>query len=201
MDAPDSPGRLLSAAKTLFAERGYEQTSTAVIARKAGTSESQLVRHFGGKRGLLAAVFDEGWVRLHDRIGKKVQSTTDPVNAIETVLATVIESFHRDRELAFLFLFEGRRVRDAGHLELSPGYQAFVEFFGKLIKSAQKAGAVAPGLSTAALTSALIGAAEGMIRDELIAKMSGRPQPFTRTQVTKVFSRLLRSMADDRQAR
>ena len=38
--------RLLASGKTLFARLGYEQTSTAAIAREAFTSESQLVRHF-----------------------------------------------------------------------------------------------------------------------------------------------------------
>jgi AcrR family transcriptional regulator len=200
-DSDDSPQRrLLAAAKALFAERGYEQTSTAILARTAGTSESQLVRHFGGKRGLLAAVFDHGWAVLNQRIGKKLHPGNDPVTEIETVLSIVIDSFQRDRELAYLFLFEGRRVREAGHLELSEGYQAFVEFLRKLIKAAQKAGVIAPRLSAAALASALIGAAEGMIRDEFIARMAGKPQPFTRAQVTKVFRRLLRSMADDDQA-
>src|SRR5258706_2111308 len=51
--------RLLASGKTLFARLGYEQTSTAAIAREALTSESQLVRHFEGKAGLLAAIFDE----------------------------------------------------------------------------------------------------------------------------------------------
>ena len=40
-----SRSRLLAAGKTLFARHGYEQASTAAIAREAGTSESQLVRY------------------------------------------------------------------------------------------------------------------------------------------------------------
>ena len=48
-----SRSRLLNAGKSLFARNGYEQTSTAAIAREAGSSESQLIRYFGGKAGLL----------------------------------------------------------------------------------------------------------------------------------------------------
>src|SRR5690242_21901453 len=59
-----SHDRILMAAKRLFASRGYENTSTVAIARQAGTSESQLMKHFGSKEGLLEAVFDEGWGRL-----------------------------------------------------------------------------------------------------------------------------------------
>src|SRR5262249_320630 len=56
-----SRSRLLAAGKELFARHGYEQASTAAIARLAGTSESQLVRYFDGKAGLLQAIFNESW--------------------------------------------------------------------------------------------------------------------------------------------
>src|SRR5688572_7518797 len=48
-----SHDRILAAAKHLFATRGYESSSTVAIARAAGTSESQLMKHFGSKEGLL----------------------------------------------------------------------------------------------------------------------------------------------------
>ena len=48
----------LFSGKRLFARNGYENTSTVAIAREAGTSESQLMKHFGSKQGLLAAVLD-----------------------------------------------------------------------------------------------------------------------------------------------
>src|SRR5260370_8604282 len=60
--------RLLAASKSLFARFGYEQSSTAAIARQAGTSESQLVRYFEPKAGLLRAVFDASWIPLNDQV-------------------------------------------------------------------------------------------------------------------------------------
>src|SRR5512142_1487950 len=56
-----SHDRILAAAKRLFASQGYEATSTMAIARLAGTSESQMMKHFGSKEGLLEAILDEGW--------------------------------------------------------------------------------------------------------------------------------------------
>ncbi|HEX8798622.1 MAG TPA: helix-turn-helix domain-containing protein, partial [Terriglobales bacterium] len=63
-----SHDRILRAAKRLFAQNGYENTSTVAIAREAGTSESQLMKHFGSKQGLLVAIFDRGWTRMNERI-------------------------------------------------------------------------------------------------------------------------------------
>ena len=63
-----SHDRILRAAKLLFAENGYENTSTVAIARSAGTSESQLMKHFGSKQGLLIAILDLGWNGIIERI-------------------------------------------------------------------------------------------------------------------------------------
>lgn len=155
------------------------------------------MKHFGGKRGLLNAIFDEGWARLNAQIAKRVRRADDPVAGIETVLATIIEAFERDQHLAYLLLFEGRRIREPGlKLELSHGYEEFVRLLVGLIRQSQERELISHHLSTAALASAVMGAAEGMIRDRMIANMSGRPQPFSRNQVTKVFATVLRAMRE-----
>src|ERR687898_40350 len=75
--ALSSRDRLLKAAKRLFAAQGYEQTATSAIARAAGTSESQLMRYFGGKAGLLEALFDEAWVDLNTRVDRVLQAESE----------------------------------------------------------------------------------------------------------------------------
>jgi AcrR family transcriptional regulator len=47
--------RLLTAAEWLFAQRGFEGTSTRAITQAAGTSLSAVNYHFGSKEGLLRA--------------------------------------------------------------------------------------------------------------------------------------------------
>lgn len=51
-----SPDRILEAAATLFAERGYTGTTTISIAERAGVNEVTLFRRFGNKQGILAAL-------------------------------------------------------------------------------------------------------------------------------------------------
>jgi AcrR family transcriptional regulator len=52
---PDSRGRLQEAALTLFAEQGFDQTTTAEIAAAAGLTERTFFRHFADKREVLFA--------------------------------------------------------------------------------------------------------------------------------------------------
>jgi AcrR family transcriptional regulator len=50
---PDARGRLERAALALFAEHGYEATTVAEIADRAGLSKSTFFRHFTDKREVL----------------------------------------------------------------------------------------------------------------------------------------------------
>src|SRR5215210_5259925 len=91
-----SRGRLLAAGKTLFSRNGYEQTSTAAIAREAGSSESQLIRYFNGKAGLLEAVFNDSWGSLTELIQQQVAEAEHGRDAILRILSLMIEAFGRD---------------------------------------------------------------------------------------------------------
>src|SRR6202040_4073340 len=50
---PDSRGRLQEAALALYSERGFDQTTVADIAARAGLTERTFFRHFADKREVL----------------------------------------------------------------------------------------------------------------------------------------------------
>ena len=50
---PDSRGRLEGAALALYGERGFEKTTVAEIAQRAGLTERTFFRHFADKREVL----------------------------------------------------------------------------------------------------------------------------------------------------
>lgn len=174
MEPTSSRSRLLQAAKRLFAEQGYEQTATSAIARDAGTSESQLMRYFGGKVGLLDALFEEAWTELNGRVNAAVEAAGSGRDGIIEALQTVTVALARDPDLATLFLFEGRRLRgDEPRVRLSEGFQEFTETARGLVRKAQSARELDANLDSSAVTSALLGAAEGMIRDRVLARVGG----------------------------
>jgi AcrR family transcriptional regulator len=52
---PDGRERLVAAALQLFSEQGYDETTVAEIAERAGLTKSTFFRHFPDKRDLLSA--------------------------------------------------------------------------------------------------------------------------------------------------
>jgi AcrR family transcriptional regulator len=78
--------RLREAALELFAEHGFEATSTRAVAAAAGLSPALVTRHFGSKQGLRAAV-DE---YVLERIGEQLRDP-DSVDTGKGLMASLGE--------------------------------------------------------------------------------------------------------------
>lgn len=192
-DAPPHD-RLLLAAKGLFASQGYENATTVSIARLAGTSESQLMKHFGSKEGLLEAIFEEGWRDLNRRIGEALDELDSPVAKLDALVRTTTEAFESDPELRALMLLEGRRIRRGGRMVLlTEGYGEFIEKLDTVLGEMREAGALRPHLPIQAVRSALIGAFENLQRDLLLSARMGFPADFEAADMRDVFDVVARS--------
>src|SRR5262245_4990829 len=193
-DAP-SRDRLLSSAKRLFAAHGYEQTATSAIARNARTSESQLMRYFGGKIGLLDALFDDAWAGLNTKVRALIEAERDSRGALLDVAELTVQMLGRDTDLATLLLFEGRRVRGRhGRVRISAGYLAFATAVEELVRRAQTDKQIDPSLDPSAVTSGILGAVEAMIRDRWLAR-TGSSRIAAGREITAVLKAMLAGFA------
>jgi AcrR family transcriptional regulator len=78
--------QILEAALKLFAENGYNATSTSKVALLAGVSEGLVFRHFKSKEGLLNAVMEMGQERIIAMF-VKISDKQDP----KAILRGIIE--------------------------------------------------------------------------------------------------------------
>lgn len=186
--------RILRVAKTLFANRGYEHTSTSSIARQAGSSESQLMKHFGSKAGLLEAIFIQGWKTITAQARASIQPEQSPLQQIESVSAVTLLYLDRDVELKLLYLLEGRRIRREGQIvALTDGYLGFIQLIDTILKDCEIKGLLRAGLTAHAVRSAIIGMLEGMLRDRYLAERLGFPANFSPEQLRLALSLALDS--------
>jgi AcrR family transcriptional regulator len=82
---PDARGRMIRAAAELFMERGFDQTTTADIAKRAGVTERTFFRHFPDKREVL---FD-GSHELQDTVNETIASAPDDLSPLDAALAGI----------------------------------------------------------------------------------------------------------------
>jgi len=194
--------RILRVSKSLFANRGYEHTSTSAIARQAGTSESQLMKHFGNKAGLLEAIFIEGWTQITNDARAAIQDVTLPLLKLQTISGCVLRSLERDPELKLLLLLEGRRIRKEGQMvALTQGFLGFVELVDGVLYEMRDSNILRPELSPQAVRSALMGMLEGMLRDRFLADRLGFPADFNLQQLQEMLACVLGSFIANPQQR
>ena len=184
--------RILHAAKTLFSSNGYENTSTAAIARMAGSSESQLIKHFGGKEGVLEAIFDDGWARMREGLG--ALGNTAGREKLQAMMNLILSSLQEDAELKELMLLEGRRVRKEGHLVmLTQGFLDFVRGVDAVLEQMQSSGQLRRDISPDVARSALMGMIEGLLRDQMLAQRMNQRTGYSDAQLRQVFDLVMGS--------
>jgi AcrR family transcriptional regulator len=82
---PNARGRLAHAAMTLYAEQGFEQTSVAEIAARAGLTERTFFRHFADKREVLFYGMDMARELLEGAVADAPASAS-PMEAVGAAL-------------------------------------------------------------------------------------------------------------------
>jgi AcrR family transcriptional regulator len=96
---PDSRGRLEQAALALYAERGYENTTVAEIAARAGLTERTFFRHFADK----CEVLFWGAPMLEGLLVSAVEAAPEsaaPIDAIAAALEATGPLFQERRDSA-----------------------------------------------------------------------------------------------------
>jgi AcrR family transcriptional regulator len=187
-----SHDRILQAGRALFSEDGYENTTTSAIARRAGTSESQLIKHFNSKEGLLEGIFDQAWQRMAQGVQSVQQKEAPPLDRLRALTELMIAALESDKQMRTLMLLEGRRIRKHGHMVMmTRGFQQVLEVLDGILRELQYSGKLRPDLHPEAVRSALIGAFEGLLRDQLLAQRADFPAHYDGTELRAVFRAVL----------
>jgi AcrR family transcriptional regulator len=96
---PNARGRLEQAALELYSERGFEETTVAEIAKRAGLTERTFFRHFADKRevlfwgsGALQELFVNGVAHAPDSLA--------PIDAVAAAIEAADAPFSERREFS-----------------------------------------------------------------------------------------------------
>lgn len=109
---PDARGRLQQAALELCSKQGYEQTTLAEIAARAGLTERTFFRYFADKREVLFWGSGALQKALLDALAS-TPSSTAPLDAVAAAMEAVSPVFDRRRDSV-----RQRQVVIAAHAEL-----------------------------------------------------------------------------------
>ncbi len=191
-----SEERLLDAAKSLFAEQGYEATTVSQITKAAGTSYSQFLKYFSGKEELRAQILDHLWSQLNSAIVLAITSAPSGSERLMLALNMFVNFVENDPTFRAIFLLETVVIRGRNGISVNGGYGEFIRMIDNTFDAMKTAGELLPGTDAHALRSALIGSVEGMLRDRLLAEKGSNAAKFSQEQVRSVLSNFLGAHLD-----
>jgi len=103
---------ILDAATRLFAERGYVDTDTQLLADELHVGKGTLYRYFPSKRELFLAAVDRGMRKLCAHIDASIEPIEDPPERIAQVVHAYLGFFAEHPELVELLIHERSQFKD-----------------------------------------------------------------------------------------
>ncbi|WP_182084113.1 TetR/AcrR family transcriptional regulator [Aureimonas sp. ME7] len=168
----ETRAKLLTAARRVFAQKGYAATSMDDLTAEVGLTRGALYHHFGDKRGLLAAVVEEIDGEMAGRARRLGYRSADAFEALLTEGAAYIE-MALEPEVQRLVLLDGPAV--LGDPSLWPSQNSCLRATLEAVRALQADGVLKPVdaeaaarlLNGAALNAALWVAASAEPQDVL----------------------------------
>lgn len=135
---------ILSAARELFAERGYDGASIRAITARAGVNLGAVTYHFGTKERLYLAVVATATRPLLDRVTAAGADSIDPLDRIESVLRCAFGHFAEFRE-AGSFMLQELSLHRSLPLPMRTVMESNIRLVAELIRQGQEFGSIAAG--------------------------------------------------------
>ena len=134
--------RIEDAARALFAERGYDGTSTRELARRAGIASGTLFVYFPEKRDLLIHLFVSDLEAIGAEAFASAPSDGSVVDALMHVFGAYFDYYERSPGLGRVFAKELLFVEGAAAARVIAHNQVFYARLSEILAAGQRSGEV-----------------------------------------------------------
>jgi AcrR family transcriptional regulator len=103
---------ILDGAVQLFAECGYADADTQVLADRLGVGKGTIYRYFPSKRELFLAAADRAMRRMHEYIDRAITGIEDPLDRIARAIRAYLEFVAEHPEFVELLIQERAQFKE-----------------------------------------------------------------------------------------
>ncbi len=114
----ESRSRILQAATTLFAAKGFDGTGVNEIADAAGLNKRMIYHYFGSKEGLYVEVLRDSYRRLLDMEREVGETGLPPLNKVKAYIRRYFYFLAQNEEFVKLLQWESLQAHRFSHLVL-----------------------------------------------------------------------------------
>ena len=166
----DLRNALIQAGLDLLAEGGVQELDLRKVARRAGVSHAAPYRHFADKQALIAAINEEGFHLLAERIRSTLREVSD--EPVEQLLGVALAYVRFAKENPWLMreMFSGFTIERETFESLHTASKSVYRLYAEVIRRGQESGKIVDGDPTAlagVLWSVLHGLAMLIIENQM----------------------------------
>jgi AcrR family transcriptional regulator len=103
---------ILETAAKLFAQHGYSETDTQLLADQLGVGKGTLYRYFPSKRDLFLAAADRVMVKLREHVDASIVGVADPLDQIAVAIRAYLAFFAAQPGFVELLIQERAQFKD-----------------------------------------------------------------------------------------
>jgi AcrR family transcriptional regulator len=164
-ESAETRERILSAARSCFAEFGYASTTNREIGGRAGLTAGAIYHYFDSKVQLFAAVTEQVVTRIFDEFEEVIVSSPRFVERVRALLDVAVVLHRDDASLArFSTIYPVELLR---HQELAAQipvdlWDRGISFFARLAEEAIENGELAPDVAATDVANMLLAVTTGL---------------------------------------
>ena len=131
---------ILDVAEKLFAQFGYDPTSTREIADKSGVNVAMISYYYGSKENLLKAIIERYGEVVLSRLSAVYDKNADPVDRLKTIFRTYLDySFSHPEPIVIAHREMGLNVRPEMQDSIHQVYSHVESLVAEILHDGQKA--------------------------------------------------------------
>jgi AcrR family transcriptional regulator len=151
---------ILDAARTLFAEKGFDGTSISDIAGSVGVADGAIYRHFASKRALLFEVIRAFYEPVIDLASETVTGIPDVRGRLRYLIWLQLRAFAEEPDVCRFIIAEARPMHDYYESEVADLNRRWTSLLVEVIKDGQSDGTFRPDVPATMIRDLVYGGIE-----------------------------------------
>ncbi len=169
---PTTTSRILDAAAGLFAERGYNGTTTRSIAERAGVNEVTIFRRFETKRGILAALAESWATNMAGFAVGRLPEPTDTAGTLAALARLEVAQSSQIGAAALRLVLDARTTPEVGEI-MGGGPSANFAGLVEYLAERQEAGDLRADLDARVMAEAFFALTSQLVMSRQVVDAAG----------------------------
>ncbi len=185
----DKGRRILDAAISVFAEKGFFNATVSEVARRAGVADGTIYLYFKGKDDLLIRLFEEIMARINERLRSAIAEADTAPEKLRAIVLAQAELVESEPAFAEVICVELRQSSKFMKEYENPGFKAYLKLIADVVREGQESGAFERRGDPQILARALFGALDELHLSWLLSRSRRFDLKDAAAQLADVFLR------------